>query len=70
MSFPLLVFLAYLLLGMGTTTALWSSSQDELDLAISMELDDEADHPLFRMLLTVFFVLAWPMVFWDAFSKR
>jgi hypothetical protein len=69
-SFPLLVVLAYLVLGMGTTTALWSGMKDEIDLAISFELDDESDQPLFRMLLTIFFVLAWPIVFWDAFSKR
>ena len=62
--------MVYLLLGMGTTTALWTSSQDELDLAIAMELDDEADHPLYRMDLTIFFVVAWPAVFWDAFSQR
>lgn len=70
MAFPLLVFIAYLVLGMGTTTALWSGMKDEIDMAISFELDDDADQPLFRMLLTVFFLLAWPLVFWDAFSKR
>ncbi len=69
-AFPLLVFIAYLVLGMGTTTALWSGMRDELDMAISFELDDESDQPLFRMLLTVFFLLAWPLVFWDVFSKR
>ncbi len=70
MAFPLLVFIAYLVLGMGTTTALWSGSKEELDMAIGLELDDEEDQPLFRMLLSVFFLLAWPVVFWDAFSKR
>jgi hypothetical protein len=69
-SFPLLFFIAYLVLGMGTTTALWSGMKDELDMAISFELDDDDDQPLFRMLLSVFFLLAWPIVFWDAFSKR
>ncbi len=69
-ALPLLVSMAYLLLGMGTTTVLWSSMKDELDMAISFELDDEGDQPLFRMLLTLFFILAWPIVLWDAFSKR
>lgn len=70
MSFPVLFFIAYLVLGMGTTTALWSGMQDEIDMALALELDDHDNLPAMRMLLTVFFVLAWPLVFWDVFSRR
>jgi len=67
---PLLMLVAYLVLGMGTTTALWTGNRDELDMAIGFEVDDEHDVGVFRLLLTVMFVLVWPVVFWDAFSKR
>ncbi len=70
MSFPAMVLIAYLVLGMGTTTALWTGQKDEIDMALGLELDDADDIPAVRLLLTVFFVLAWPLVFWDAFSKR
>ncbi len=70
MSFPVLFLIVYLVLGMGTTTALWTGQKDEIDLALGLELDDTDDIPAVRLLLTVFFVLAWPLVFWDAFSKR
>jgi hypothetical protein len=69
-SFPVLFFIAYLVLGMGTTTALWSGMQDEIDMALGLELDDDDNLPAMRMMLTVFFVLAWPLVFWDVFSRR
>jgi hypothetical protein len=69
-SFPVLFFIAYLVLGMGTTTALWSGMQDEIDMALGLELDDDDQLPAMRMMLTVFFVLAWPLVFWDVFSRR
>jgi hypothetical protein len=65
-----LFFIAYLVLGMGTTTALWSGMQDEIDMALGLELDDDDNLPAMRMMLTVFFVLAWPLVFWDVFSRR
>ena len=65
-----MVLIAYLVLGMGTTTALWTGQKDEIDMALGLELDDTDDIPAVRLLLTVFFVLAWPLVFWDAFSKR
>ena len=70
MPLPLLMLVAYLVLGMGTTTALWTGNRDELDMAIGFEVDDEHDVGVFRLLLTVMFVLVWPVVFWDAFSKR
>ena len=70
MPLPLLMLVAYLVLGMGTTTALWTGNRDELDMAIGFEVDDEDDVGVFRLLLTVMFVLVWPVVFWDAFSKR
>ncbi|HEY1098363.1 MAG TPA: hypothetical protein VGF99_05530 [Myxococcota bacterium] len=70
MSFPFLLFAAYLVLGMGTTTAMWTGMQDELDMTLSMELDDDDDLPAMRLMLSVLFVLVWPMVIWDAFSRR
>lgn len=65
-----MILFAYLVLGMGTTTALWSGLQDEIDMALGLELDDDDDLPAMRMVLSIFFVLAWPLVFWDAFSRR
>jgi hypothetical protein len=67
---PLLFSFAYLLCGMGTTTAMWTHMEDELEMALRMDLDDEDDLPAFRMLLSVFFVLAWPLVLVETFSKR
>jgi hypothetical protein len=54
---------------MGTTTAMWAGKADEIELAMTMDLEHEDDRPLFRLLLTLFFLLAWPLVVWDAFSK-
>lgn len=65
-----MLFVAYLVLGMGTTTALWAGNRDELDMAIGLELDDDEDQGMFRLMLTIMFVLVWPAVFWDTFSKR
>lgn len=62
--------LVYLLLGMATTTMLWTTMQDEIDLALGSELDDDDDTPAFRVLLSFFFMLVWPMLFWDAVNKR
>ncbi len=70
MSFASSFLAAYVVLGMGTTTALWSTMQDELDLALSLEFDDDEHIPAIRLVLSVLFVLAWPIVFWDAFSRR
>jgi hypothetical protein len=69
-SFGMQVLVAYLVLGMGTATAMWAGNQDELDMSLGMELDDAEDLPAMRLLLSVFFVFAWPLVFWDAFSRR
>jgi hypothetical protein len=64
------VLVVYLVFGMGTATAMWAGNQDELDMSLGMELDDAEDLPAMRLLLSVFFLFAWPLVFWDAFSRR
>ena len=69
MTVPAQFLLVYLVLGMGTTTAMWAGKADEIELAMTMDLENEDDRPLFRLLLTLFFLLAWPLVVWDAFSK-
>ena len=66
---PFLFLIVYLVLGMGTTMAMWTGKQDEIEMAMTLDLDDEEHRPLFRMVLTVFFLLAWPLVVFDAFSK-
>jgi hypothetical protein len=68
-SVPALFVIVYLVLGMGTTTAMWTAKQDELELAMTLDLEDEEHRPLFRLLLTIFFLLAWPLVVFDAFGK-
>jgi hypothetical protein len=70
MSVPSLFVVVYLVLGMGTSLAMWTGKQDEIELAMTLDLDDEEHRPLFRMLLTVFFVFGWPLVVVDAFSRR
>jgi hypothetical protein len=69
MSVPAQFLVVYLVLGMGTSLAMWTGRQDEIEMAMTLDLDDEDDRPLFRALLTLFFVLAWPLVVWDAFSR-
>lgn len=63
MNTPLLFSFAYLILGMLTTSVLWTSMQLEIETALSLE-DDEAQGVL-RFFLTIIFVLAWPVVLWD-----
>lgn len=67
MNAPLLFSFAYLILGMLTTTFLWSSMQLEIEAALSLE-EDEAQGAL-RVFLTVIFVLAWPVVLWDVLRR-
>jgi hypothetical protein len=69
MSVPSLVLVVYLVLGMGTTTAMWTAKQDEIELAMALDLESEEQAPLFRFLLTIFFLVAWPLVLFDAFGK-
>jgi hypothetical protein len=63
MNTPLLFSFAYLILGMLTTSVLWTTMQLEIETALSLE-DDEAQGVL-RFFLTIIFVLAWPVVLWD-----
>jgi hypothetical protein len=67
---PLVLFALYLFLGMATTASLWITMPDELELAISMDLEDEDDRPVLRMILTIVFVVAWPLILVDVVRRR
>jgi len=70
MNVPLVFSFLYVLLGMGTTTAVFVQMPDEIELALSLDVEDEAERPLMRFLLTVFFVLGWPIVLYEVTRKR
>ena len=70
MSTALLFVVSYLVLGMVTTTALWIGMQEEIEMAISLDLDDEGDRPAFRSLLTLVFLFGWPIVIWDVVRNQ
>jgi hypothetical protein len=61
---------SYLVVGLGTTIAAWAHMPDEIEMAISLDLDDEADRGLLRGFITVMFVLSWPMVLAEVMKKR
>jgi len=63
MTLPFMFPVVYLILGMMTTSVLWTTMQLEIETALSME-DDEAQGVL-RVFLTIVLVLAWPVVLWD-----
>jgi hypothetical protein len=70
MNAPLLASFLYLLLGMGTTSIVWVAMPDEIEMAISLDLEDEAERPILRFLITVFFVLGWPLVLLEVFNRK
>lgn len=63
MTLPFMFPVVYLILGMMTTSVLWTTMQLEIETALSME-DDDAQGVL-RVFLTIVLVLAWPVVLWD-----
>lgn len=70
MNAPFLASFLYLLLGMGTTSMVWVAMPDEIETAISLDVEDEAERPVLRFLVTVFFVLGWPLVLLEIFDKK
>ena len=68
MSVPLMFLTTWLLLGMVTTMSAWSSMADELEIALGEEEEDIRG--VLRVLLTVVFVLAWPIVVVDLLQRR
>jgi hypothetical protein len=70
MSPVMLLTFAYLAIGLGTTIAAWAQMSDEIDLAIGFDLDDEEDRPALRYLVTVLFVISWPVLLAEVLKKR
>ncbi len=70
MNAPLLASFLYLLLGMGTTSLVWVKMPDEIEMAISLDLEDEEERPILRFLVTVFFVLGWPLVLVEVMNRK
>ena len=70
MNVPLAVSFLYLMLGMGVTTTAWVAMPDELELALSVDVDDESERPVLQFLLTLFFVLGWPVVLHELIKER
>ena len=66
-SSPLLLTFLYLVLGMITTGALWS--QMELEIEMAIDLEEDQDPAVFRVVLTALFVLVWPLVLYDIIRR-
>lgn len=66
---PLLIMtVAYLCVGLFTTTLAWVHNGDDIEMNILLE--DEGDRPMMRSLLAVVFVLAWPILLAELLKKR
>lgn len=59
---------AYLCVGLFTTTLAWVHNGDDIEMNILLE--DESDRPMMRSLLAVVFVLAWPILLAELLKKR
>ena len=70
MSPLMLMTFAYLAIGLGTTVAAWASMPDEIEMAITADLEDEEERPALRYIVTVLFVLSWPVVLAEVLRKR
>ena len=70
MSPVMLMTFAYLAIGLGTTMAAWASMADEIDMAIGFDLEDEENRPMLRYLVTVLFVISWPVLLAEVLKKR
>jgi hypothetical protein len=60
----------YLMVGVATTAIAWARMPDEIEMAISMDLDEEEDRSLLRGFVAVMFVISWPMVLAEVLRKR
>ena len=70
MSPMMLMTFAYLAIGLGTTISAWASMPDEIEMAIGFDLDDEADRPALRTLITIVFVISWPVLLAEVVKRR
>ena len=70
MSPVMLMTFAYLVIGLGTTMAAWVQMPDEIEMAIGFDLEDEEDRPVLRYLVTVLFVISWPVLLAEVLRKR
>ena len=70
MSPAMLMTFAYLAIGLGTTITAWASMPDEIDMAIGFDIEDEEDRPALRYLVTVLFVISWPVLLAEVLRKR
>ena len=65
-----LLTFVYLVVGLATTTVAWMQMPDEIEMAITLDLEDEKDRPFMRGFIVVMFVLTWPMVLAEVLRKR
>jgi hypothetical protein len=68
---PLLIMtVAWLVVGLGTTTLAWVHMADDIEMNIVLEIEDEDDRPMMRSALAVVFVLCWPVLLAELLKKR
>ena len=70
MSPIMMMTFTYFVMGLGTTMLAWNGMADEIEMAIGFDLDDEEDRPVLRSLVTVLFVITWPVVLAEVLRKR
>jgi len=66
----MLMTFAYLVIGLATTMAAWAAMPDEIEMAIGFDLEDEDDRPVLRSVVTVLFVISWPVLLAEVLKKR
>lgn len=67
---PVIMVFAYLVIGLGTTMVAWASMPEEIEMALGFDLEDEEDAPALRSLVTVIFVISWPVLLAEVIRKR
>ena len=66
---PLMIMtVAYLCVGLFTTTLAWVHNGDDIEMNILLE--DEVDRPAVRSVLAFVFVIAWPILLAELLKKR
>jgi len=70
MSPLMLMTFPYLVIGLGTTMVAWAGMSDEIEMAIGFDLEDEDDRPALRSLVTILFVITWPVLLAEVLRKR
>lgn len=70
MSPMMLLTFTYLVIGLGTTMLAWSGMSDEIEMAIGFDLEDEGDRPALRSLVTLLFVITWPVLLAEVLRQR